>query len=309
MQNGPVVRVFGTITVCALLTLSAWAQSDSRIVYAGEGTTLNGTPLYSAASVANGDTVSTAGSGAALSISRARIELEPQSRFAAGDPAQMVCGAATVTASGPFNLQVASLSVRTSDGKYKVANDNGAVRVSAISGTLEVTQEGKTATIAGGQSVSAIGPGCSSVVATARELPDAPGAVARDDQDEVGSSRRRLSSRDNAPATAAGPRFSWDSRVADRSYWSVTGALFSSSIVGAELSVRCVEEGKCANRMKDFPTNRALVYGVGIPADAGVAYLTYYLKKKRSHFWFVPAAAITAGNIYFAAHSAHWLGK
>ena len=146
-------------------------------------------------------------------------------------------------------------------------------------------------------------------ISTTRELPDSPGAIAGKDENDAAPPRRQRSN-DHTPSPAAKDlRFSVDSHVADKSYWTMTGLMFSSSIADAELTVRCVGEGKCVQRLRNVPANRPQVYGIGIPGNVGIAYLTYYLKRKHSRFWSVPAAVVTVGNTYFAIRSAYWMSK
>jgi hypothetical protein len=42
----------------------------------------------------------------------------------------------------------------------------------------------------------------------------------------------------------------------------------------------------------------------GFSADLGVAYLSYYMKKKHSSLWFLPEALVTAVNTYVCIHDA-----
>lgn len=132
-------------------------------------------------------------------------------------------------------------------------------------------------------------------------LPDSPEAFASE-QDLRSTSQQSRWAKGPVP-TATDKRI--DLQVADWSYWSVNGAMLSSSIVAAQRTQDCLHSGKC-----DFvPTafhSRAAMYGAGLPAATGVAYLGYYLKKKHCRWWFVPAALVTAGNVIVSAHAARY---
>jgi hypothetical protein len=48
------------------------------------------------------------------------------------------------------------------------------------------------------------------------------------------------------------------------------------------------------------------MYGIGIPADLGIAYLTYYMKKRHSSMWYVPAAVVAGANLFFGVRAYGW---
>ena len=51
--------------------------------------------------------------------------------------------------------------------------------------------------------------------------------------------------------------------------------------------------------------SRKAMYGIGIPADIGIMYLTYHMKKKHSSLWYLPSALVTGANLYVAMHAYH----
>jgi hypothetical protein len=87
-----------------------------------------------------------------------------------------------------------------------------------------------------------------------------------------------------------------------RKYWALTSAMYSASIADAELTHHCLQQKTCAF-LPNALYNRAALYGIGIPADIGIMYLTYCMKGKHSPIWYVPSAFVTAANIYVGAHS------
>jgi hypothetical protein len=140
------------------------------------------------------------------------------------------------------------------------------------------------------------------------ELPDAPSATRPDTstaEPAPASPVVKKESRGAVPAAMGGP-LSVDRGVADRTYLLFTGAMFSSSVVNAELTLHCLTKHPSCNDVPTSLKSRAALYGIGIPADLGVAYLTYYMKKKHSHIWYVPAAGVTAANVFLGIRAYRW---
>lgn len=134
-------------------------------------------------------------------------------------------------------------------------------------------------------------------------LPDAPSAAKADDiatpEPAAAPDPPIRKGSEGAPAAATGPSLEG---VADRHYWAFTGAMFSASIADAELTQRCQQEKTCSYVPPSL-RSRAAMYGIGIPADFAVAYLTYHMKAKHSHLWYVPSALVTAANVYVGIHA------
>jgi hypothetical protein len=109
-------------------------------------------------------------------------------------------------------------------------------------------------------------------------------------------------SRGAVPA-ATGRYFQFDKDATDRKYWSLTVAMFGVSIANAELTERCQAEKTC-NFLPSVVSNRAGKYGIGIPADLALAYMSYRLKKdKHKWTWILPEAFSTGINFYVGIHS------
>jgi hypothetical protein len=136
-------------------------------------------------------------------------------------------------------------------------------------------------------------------------LPDAPSSTKPDalTADPTPSPAVKRESQ-GAPPAARGGSLGVDRSVMDRSYMAVTGTMFAASIFDAELTMRCLEQRTCSYIPSSFRSRTAL-YGIGIPADLGVSYLTYYMKRKRSRIWFMPSALVTVANIYVGVHAYH----
>jgi hypothetical protein len=161
------------------------------------------------------------------------------------------------------------------------------------SGTIAINDANNTFSFTTGQTAYAASTSCES------GLPDSPGAVRTD-----GQKTPHGKSRTSAQMTATGG-WLFDGRIIDRSFVVVNGVMLGSSVVAAELTQRCLQARACTD-VPDAFRSRAAMYGAGLPAAAGVAYLGYYLKSKGYRWWFVPAAIVTVGNVIVSTHAAHF---
>lgn len=120
--------------------------------------------------------------------------------------------------------------------------------------------------------------------------PDAPSAVKK---------------RDNGarPAMTIGPL-----HAIDRKYMLAVGTMFAASIVNVEETNKCLQVGTCSFVPEDLRSRKRL-YAVGVPAELGVAYLSFILKDRGHRWWFAPIIVVTAGSIYIAYHSTHETGR
>jgi hypothetical protein len=138
------------------------------------------------------------------------------------------------------------------------------------------------------------------------ELPDAPSSAKPDAPAVDPAPSPVVKSSHGAPPAAIGGPLSPDRSVADRNYWLVTGGMVGSSIANAELTVRCLEVHASCNDVPSALKSRAALYGIGIPADLGVAYLSYYMKKKHSRIWYAAPAVVTGANMFLAVRAYRW---
>ena len=143
------------------------------------------------------------------------------------------------------------------------------------------------------------------------DLPDAPSATKPDASaaDPAPSPAVKRESSHGAPPAAAGGPFWVDRSVVDRNYVLVTGGMIGASIVNTELTMRCFAKHASCNDIPSFFHRRLVLYGIGLPADLGVAYLTYYMKKKHHHLWYVPAAVVTGANVVLAVRAYRWTNQ
>ena len=136
------------------------------------------------------------------------------------------------------------------------------------------------------------------------ELPDNPTpqqSAARESDAEVQpkSHGKRYS---GAPPAASGGPFEMSGGIADKKYWGATGLMFGSTVADIELTQRCQEIGQCSYAPPSL-RSRAAMYGIGLPVNAGFAYLSYRMKKHHSPIWFAPQALMTGANAYVALHA------
>jgi len=140
------------------------------------------------------------------------------------------------------------------------------------------------------------------------DLPDAPSATRPDTSAGEPAAAAPVVKREvhGAPPAAMGGPLGVDRGVADRKYFAVTGVMFSASIANAELTLSCLNKHRSCNDVPSSLHSRAAMYGIGIPADLGIAYLTYFMKRKHSHIWYVPAAAVTVANAFLGVRAYRW---
>jgi hypothetical protein len=146
------------------------------------------------------------------------------------------------------------------------------------------------------------------IVGNESELPDAPSSAKPDAStaDPAPSPVVKRESHGAPPAAIGGP-LSPDRSVADRNYWLVNGGMVGASIANAELTVRCLEVQASCNDIPSSLKSRAALYGIGIPADLGVAYLSYYMKKRHSRIWYAAPAVVTGANMFLAVRAYRWM--
>lgn len=91
---------------------------------------------------------------------------------------------------------------------------------------------------------------------------------------------------------------------AGTTFWITTGIVFVSTVANAEVIARCVPTS--CQSIPPAIRSRGALYGIGIPASAGVSYLSYRMKRDGSKWWFIPAAIFAQANFIYAVHSAPW---
>jgi hypothetical protein len=140
-------------------------------------------------------------------------------------------------------------------------------------------------------------------------LPDAPSASKADAAAPAPAASPepiRKSSSQGAPPAAVGGPFGMEGRVADKKFWGMTTAMFGASVADVELTQRCQEIGTCSYVPKAINTRTAM-YGIGIPADVAIMYLSYRMKREHRSMWYLPEALVTAANLYVGMHAYHRL--
>ncbi|HEV8046180.1 MAG TPA: hypothetical protein VGP35_00515 [Terriglobales bacterium] len=139
-------------------------------------------------------------------------------------------------------------------------------------------------------------------------LPDAPDATTPDvpSASPTPSPAVKNQSHYGAPPAAVGGPLGVDRTVADRNYLLFTGAMFGSSVMNAELTLHCLTKQVSCNDVPHALQSRAALYGIGIPADLAISYLTYYMKKKHSHIWYAPSAFVTGANVFLGIRAYRW---
>ena len=143
-------------------------------------------------------------------------------------------------------------------------------------------------------------------VSNESDLPDAPSATKPDASAADPAPSPVVKSSHGAPPAAVGGPLWVDRSVADRNYLLVTGGMFTASVINTELTLRCLNKHPSCNDVPTSFRSRADLYGVGIPAELGIAYLTYCMKRKHNHLWYVPSAVVTGANLFLAMQAYRW---
>ena len=134
--------------------------------------------------------------------------------------------------------------------------------------------------------------------AKADALPDAPSAHLS--AGPTGDSVSATSS--NLLPTASKAK---SEHAAGATFWVVTSIAFASSAANVEVISRCAPTS--CQSIPPAIRSRGDLYGIAIPATAGVSYLGYRMKRDGNKWWFLPAAILTQANFIYAAHSAAWM--
>jgi hypothetical protein len=140
-------------------------------------------------------------------------------------------------------------------------------------------------------------------------LPDAPStkqpdnAATSDNQPLVEPTYSKKHSQGAPPAALGGP-FGMEGRTADKKFWGVNTAMFGATVANIELTQRCQKDKTCSYVPSSI-NSRFAMYGIALPAEVGVMYLTYHAKERRRSWWYMPPVILAAANAYVAVHAYH----
>lgn len=138
------------------------------------------------------------------------------------------------------------------------------------------------------------------------DLPDAPSTAKSDSSTADPAPSPVVKNSHGAPPAALGGPLSPDRSVADRNYLLVNGGMIGASIFNAEMTIHCLRNQVSCNDVPSSLKSRAALYGIGIPADLGVAYLSYFMKKRHSRIWYVPSALVGGANLFLGVRAYRW---
>ena len=85
-------------------------------------------------------------------------------------------------------------------------------------------------------------------------------------------------------------------------FWAVQGVMFGMSITAIETTHTCLKAGSCT-AIPDALQSRGAQYMLGVPVAAGVAILSYEIKKHKKRWWFVPSAMLAGAAGVLTYHS------
>lgn len=86
-------------------------------------------------------------------------------------------------------------------------------------------------------------------------------------------------------------------------FWSLQGLMFATAVAAAETTHNCFQTASCTAIPTQF-RSRAAMYSVGIPVVAGVAILSYEMKKHDNRWWYLPPTFALAAEGLLTFHSA-----
>jgi hypothetical protein len=137
-------------------------------------------------------------------------------------------------------------------------------------------------------------------------LPDAPSAKQPDAAGQENSLVTPAYSRkqQGAPPAAFGGPLGMEGRTADKKFWGANGAMFGSTIANIELTQRCQKNLTCSYVPKSLNTRFAM-YGIAMPVEVGVMYMSYHAKERHRSWWYMPSATFAAANTIVAIHAFH----
>jgi hypothetical protein len=121
------------------------------------------------------------------------------------------------------------------------------------------------------------------------------------DQDAAGGAVRGV---DATPSGRSGSsRATGTGSGAQVGFWSLQGLMFASAIAAAETTHNCIQAGSCTAIPVQFRTRTAM-YNAGLPVAAGIAILSYEMKKHGNRWWYLPSVVVVAADGLLAVHSA-----
>jgi hypothetical protein len=139
-------------------------------------------------------------------------------------------------------------------------------------------------------------------------LPDAPSTkqpdtTTSDNQSLVEPTYSKKHSQGAPPAALGGP-FGMEGRTADKKFWGANTAMFGATVANIELTQRCQKNETCSYVPSSI-NSRFAMYGIALPAEVGVMYLTYHAKERHRSWWYMPPVLLAAANAYVAIHAYH----
>jgi hypothetical protein len=198
----------------------------------------------------------------------------------------------TLTDSSGDALGEAAVTVRDPQGTSRklVTDSQGKFRIAGMKGELE------------GTVTNASGDALPGAVVTVRDSQGRSGTSVTDSQGNfriVG-----LKGENEATALAGRTRAATPEGTASRvRFWSLQALMFGSAVAAAETTHNCIQAGSCTAIPVAFRTRTAM-YNAGLPAAAGIAILSYEMKKHGNRWWYLPSMVVVAADGLLTFHSA-----
>ena len=71
---------------------------------------------------------------------------------------------------------------------------------------------------------------------------------------------------------------------------------YAATVADIEMTQRCIGAGTCHEGNPLVSNNRAVAYPVQLGVTSGFTAMSYYLKKRKVNWWWLPQATITAAH-------------
>jgi len=86
-------------------------------------------------------------------------------------------------------------------------------------------------------------------------------------------------------------------------FWAIQGLMLGSIIASVETTHNCLQAGSCTAIPSAFQSRTAM-YNIELPVAAGVSFLSYVMKNRGSHWWYLPPAIVIGADTLLTVHSA-----
>jgi len=159
MLNRSVARMVSILIIATLPMATALADVQGAMAYVQGKAKVNGRILTNSAAIFPGDAIQTAAGSTVSLVSKGSSVLVPEGSTVTYREKEVILtsGRAQVRTTGDMSARVAAFSVTPASGKpamFEVARLGSEVRISAVSGSLSISDGKATTLLASGQTIT-----------------------------------------------------------------------------------------------------------------------------------------------------------